>query len=1432
MPYVSVVPGTSVGVHFQTFPNQYPPLYEAANQGSLNLASVNAGNADTLCVGLGGVNLQFLSDLSPTQKNANLNQCNKAGSRDDYQDRHVKLLEAAAAGGPAWERYANTDPCAFSYVEPTGLGPNSATYEGVCFVDVFDPKLCPGGDPKNFAMVYVAPPDGQYFQTHASFLAAIQTTAENMIRAVAGYNAIAAANGLPLVEALRNTLFSSSIYNRVPHLPQVPLAVIARAIFAGIASELAKHPDCGLVELQFPVGDGSKLQGDVFAALKSDLGSGGQQAAATVPDVAHSLGGAPKSAPRMAMPLAQASIFGGGKPVVIDEPVAEPEGFDPEEEAAEEEAAARDANEPATTEMKGVGENAVQVKQGPIGTANAAVRQATRALSDLLTGTVTPDSAHVSSTPARAPQRQYGEVPRSKRRVDSDADVDDRLSDESDFHESSVSQEVEDKSKVLRSDDVVVQKAREAIKCAREVHNAAVDVLRATTTKRAMKIRDHAKTVASEAETAAQLADGAAVAETDGNKQPASDALARASREVAGKAKTLAEKIDAGVKRAQAVRRAMRIKKAWAAAGVSGTVLGGIATWVFVFGGGRKVLGDGPLRFRTRPLRLDVLEGAVQPATMDVIKELDIPFVAANAVHLVDDNGARLKDAAGAETDTLTRMDGKGTWKATGHTISFQPSNAAAAKGEVNIKYVVEGSSAQAGTPTTDPAEFTVGFWPKAPDRQVKAADRGTPVTFTGVVDGSTLPEGWTWDASAKTASYTIPDDASTALVKASYSIGFQENSADLVILLPALDRVPDPADANKVYPRMGSTEFKLPDPSPAQWKLTSADSAWKLAGNKLTYTPPDGLAGTVTSAAIQYALTLDAVDGKAGTATVKLAATATMTGKLPARIITAIAPNRTSANFEVAIPDDVKGFALKQPAAGWTLDPAGKKAVFTPPTTGLATATASAGYSSTSHEDSTVEIVFPMDIKITDAKRNGANEFDIAKANPSIMRMFTVTVEDIPNEPLIGVWAVQGGKVVFAAKKGEGALQERMRSVNKVYVMTFTDGSKARAKLTAELTEKFTAYDIVVRPADPMNPAISTTIDPAKYCYVPAGWSINRFRLEGNLLVDKPDATWNLKNTVVGTTTVTTVEFVAKDTGKTSYTLNYTVVARRNGSNPPEDVESNPPAKITVSRDPLVQTTIMPKAATCFNSTAINGGQTVVLPVLRESSAFHAKNPKSVVLTGLQDAGQAMGARQALLAKDGKSMVVPNEGVWLVCDDGEIAFTADPSFAVPPTPVGFRFADVMGNMSDTGVVVIDPDVTHTLALPETLKAMDEKTFWQRFHANVSGRQSTLGSDGFISYAAIFSGALREGLSREKIEVGPELYDLDGYAKAVEEYKHGGSGWEDLPAKKLRGVVSICKDIVTAAAPAGTDERVVRYWRLELMSRVVAQSLKDDPTAV
>jgi len=248
------VPGTQVALTFISVPiGEHCPLYYDTSEGSLNLASVNPGNSYQLYVGGKGGNGQFHDDLQD------------AGQQkvDDYAARHQALAAKVTQNGDsAAETYQYVDPMRFSYALVNKLNPNS--YEGVCFVDVFDPTLCPKNNSKNAAMLYLAPPDGSNYPKEADFLAAIKAAATYVVGTIAGYNALAAKQGLPVIEVLRSCLFSSNIYNPARILP----AKIAAAIFAGYFQELQAQ-DSGISELQLPYS--SDKNDPLFAAIQANM---------------------------------------------------------------------------------------------------------------------------------------------------------------------------------------------------------------------------------------------------------------------------------------------------------------------------------------------------------------------------------------------------------------------------------------------------------------------------------------------------------------------------------------------------------------------------------------------------------------------------------------------------------------------------------------------------------------------------------------------------------------------------------------------------------------------------------------------------------------------------------------------------------------------------------------------------------------------------------------------------------------------------------------------------------------------------------------------------------------------------------------------------------------------------------------------------------
>jgi hypothetical protein len=254
---VAKIGGTSINVAFIEKPARgHVPLYYGAGEGSLALASLNAGDAAALYVGGGGINQAFERILGRTQNTA------------QYLARHAALLADTGGSGEAFKRYDGDDPTAFSYLYAAKVFETPAGHEGICFVDVFAPSRRPAGNPHNLAMLYVAPPNGHNHPGAADFLDAIGRTAKNIATTVARYNALASQQKLESIEALRLCLYSPAIYN--PH--NVSRDKIALAIFDGLCAGLAAD-DGGLREVQMPYAP-EKDDGDgpLFRAVKTKLG--------------------------------------------------------------------------------------------------------------------------------------------------------------------------------------------------------------------------------------------------------------------------------------------------------------------------------------------------------------------------------------------------------------------------------------------------------------------------------------------------------------------------------------------------------------------------------------------------------------------------------------------------------------------------------------------------------------------------------------------------------------------------------------------------------------------------------------------------------------------------------------------------------------------------------------------------------------------------------------------------------------------------------------------------------------------------------------------------------------------------------------------------------------------------------------------------------
>lgn len=253
------IPGTSVKAIFQSVPysHPYPAIYEGPKGTGATLGSLNAGNSASLCVGGGGINAAFQTDLSKAHQNTS-----------HYTTRHLNLVHETADGGSAGQCFTDEDnPNVASYLVKNKLTTGKNDFTGIVFVDVFADKYCPNGNPINRAMVYAAPPNSAdpNFQSQTAFLQAITETGANIVAALAGYNAWAPQQSpaLDVVGALRLCMYSSGIYNA----NHVSLNKIALAIYDGIHKGLLKDAT-GITEVQMPVSTGHDTY---FEAVKNKL---------------------------------------------------------------------------------------------------------------------------------------------------------------------------------------------------------------------------------------------------------------------------------------------------------------------------------------------------------------------------------------------------------------------------------------------------------------------------------------------------------------------------------------------------------------------------------------------------------------------------------------------------------------------------------------------------------------------------------------------------------------------------------------------------------------------------------------------------------------------------------------------------------------------------------------------------------------------------------------------------------------------------------------------------------------------------------------------------------------------------------------------------------------------------------------------------------
>ncbi len=1367
---MTVLPGTQVQVRFYQFSGLYPPLYEAPLQGSLNLASVNAGNSNGLCVGLGGVNGGFLDILTKAgQKRANLspNQGCHPGAYDDYQDRHLQLV-SQAAGATASATYGNVDPCRFSYVNAATVSHAAGWYEGVCFVDVFAAHLCPEGNTKNVAMLYVAPPCDSNYANSTAFLSAIEATASQIIRTIAGYNALAAQQQLPVIEALRNTLYSSNIYNQ--NL-KVPAADIAGAILAGFAAELRLQPNCGLKELQFPVGSGT--QAELFGSLQKAFGAAPGQP--------------PPTPPIIVLP--------------VDGEERDPNNDD----------------DPRSVEMdvirpKGGNAANLRVAAGKVEDAAATVRQAADQLNQMLQqgGHIDPTSPYQR---VQLPPVSHYESPQSGLNTDNPYQV-------------AASLPVADAAAFGTPAGNAANDVLDAAAAAREAG------LRALDSASALDLETARAEVQKQARAASDAADAAQEAYAEEVRRHGSDPLltkpAKSAADFARLASARTNRLADAVERYAERRRRLaalqdtvqpapsRKRLAIILGGVAALLTTGGLIWGFVFGGGRKSVAGGVARFDIKDLEIDALD-------TDTSVDVDIPLengelVLVKAVHL--------HDAMGKQVDRVDTADG--TWVAAENHVKYTPQRNVAS---VTVPYVLEAVGAPGAV--TDPAQLTIKFKSSqkmpvpATDVTVAASDRTTAVSIPVAAEfqyvGSTDDtEGvWSQDVTKKQAVFTPKAGVSvTAVLKTvAYRFGDDGNVAALAILFPATALTADAVNRSsevafpesvievvllqKGMPVTGTLDVMVKDAQGNDVKV----GTWSGSGTKQLVFTPTALPASLTQVLVDYAVSRGGVNSFPSTATIKFPAP---TAKPSASNLSLTTAGRNKAVEFALVNAQLQGTTSTADGA-WTVDPAAGKVIFTPSATlasGMITATVNyvvtEGQATSDPAKLTVFLLPAQTANVTQTSvdRRAVTKVDVVAANPGLAGAYTVKLFAGALLDQLGNWSVNDKSLLFTPDGSRFTAS----SVSIGYVLVAPDNTRTGAgTIQLDFNLLPVAYDINLKG---MNRADVVQIPFLDSCVIPLGYKDVKSARLGQLAT--PDgATWEKG----GVPLKPEIIFRGGGTSANLFKLPYTVVDQSNN-------ESN---EATISIDFSLMKRFMPMAADFIVSSAVPAGATVSADVLTNSSAFFPIDPQSVRLTGLQDVLLAdVPASHAILQKDGKSLSVDGEGVWLVTDTGEIAFQADPKLTRPPTPVSYCFEDVHGNPSNHAVIAMDPDLGGLAGFPGALAALSEQTFWASFQREVSNAQPTLDAASFLAVATTLAGGVLAAGPVGSNPVAPALF-----AKTYQAWNDGGQIWDDAPGTSPPvGLVPLCADLVTTAAGPAAKPLAVRYWRLELMSRMVQMALE------
>lgn len=1353
------IPGTQVKLQFFTFPSKYPPLYEAAGQGSLNLASVNAGNADGLCVGLGGVNGGFYLELTKhaNQQRVNLspNQACQPGNYDDYQDRHLKLI-AQAAGGTSSAAYTNTDPCAFSYVNARLISQAPGYYEGAAFVDVFDPSRRPNGNAKNVSMLYLAPPFDGNHASQSDFLQAIEATAEKIIETLAGYNTLAAQQNLPVIEALRNTLFSSNLYNK---RLSVKTDLIAGAILAGFTSALLKNPVPGLVELQFPVGHAND---PLFASLQSGLA-------------------APSTTPHVILLVPK----DGG------------------DDNSDDNNNGDNANQIELRPVDGDNVNAdrVQVAADSLAAALAPVRAAANSLNQIIQ----------LRQPVQLADTNYGVIPQFKNQYEA---ADSLMSDDAPVNLGPLP---------LNAASLACSEAGlRAVKAGNEIVQAEGDWQKITKALADLDLavsdadasRNNAINESQDYPSPSNKSSAQHANEIADNARKIRDAMPKLLRK--GNRAELAKTTGRNAKIALAITGILGL----AGSIVAGATLGGlIGTRTTYQPNSKKIsiaigdkaatisLGDDP-----PPPEGLTISGAylLDPSSKDKVATL-IGNDGSWAVTNPNEISYTVKNRTKASIQYVLEFSDALSGLAAHYSepanieIDFIPASPIVPGDTTDITVLAPDRTSAVPVPVPTGSILAAG---PSPDQEAKWDVVFNPNGTTSIVFTPNKPTSvtkrTTCELNGKIFNIVVllpnpPIPLQTAIPR---------------INPPAVTIFDDSID-------MG-VELNLIDASGKEQKvITVAEIEWSVLENNQIAITKTALRNETNSLSVPYTLKYADKITPAATLTLNFASAATpedisittadrskpVRCPLPGIPILGMATGPNGGTWSTdGSPYAIYSFPSKPPTGEMTVTvmyalqagAAEKKLTLTilpAPLSQTVTVSRSEFRFSSSYSYS------PLSVP---SKRGKVWLWNENKLVASFADTATGTRWSVDNK--------QPREIEFRADPNVFKPNIN-RSVSVEWALVTNDArigktTSARATLTLTLQNTMMAFSIPSpSQASRFKPVSISVLD---HCLIPNGYQTIKAKNRTFGSTDSPTTgIWNLSTDSNGNPIVTVDASQALGSG---VTLDYSVLDKTGA-------ESN---TATISVDFSAMDRYRPRASNCAVSTVPGPGVTIAVDVLNASTSYFAKDPASVKLLGTVDDGLAHAVPYAAVAKDGKSLGSPGQGTWIVDSNGLIVFQTDPSLNVPvtPAPVWYQFADTLGNLSTPGKVIVDPDTVHLPQLPVKMASLDDKAFWSAYQMNVSGVMPTLSSDEFIVVtAALAQVTLMCGVGGAN-PVSPTDYAA-AYKAWYDAGEAWDDAPGSVTSIGLVAICE--RLVNTALGSNPSLPYASRYWRLELMARMAEQ---------